>query len=158
MVIRDPQIEEAIKKLGVHYRNNIDNKYIKKAFNTLQLDTTTWELIRDLTKETDYPQEYRLDELYERILALAEFVYKARQNIVPTIRNLVDRSGSLSGNDKLMQDIAISNFSSNLGILSDLVYDLYLKTVEIDKRENENTKKVYERTPELTRLGEWLMS
>lgn len=157
MVIRDAQIDEAIKKLGVHYRNNIDNKYIKKAFNVLQVDTTTWELIRDLTKETDYTQEYRLDELYERILAVAEFVYKARQQIVSNLRNFVDRGGSLSGNDKLMQDIAISNFSANLGILSDLVYDLYLKAVEIDKRENENMKKVYERTPELGQLGKWLM-
>ncbi len=157
MVIRDAQINEAIKKLGVHYRNNIDNKYIKKAFNVLQIDTTTWELIRDLTKETDYTQEYRLDELYERILAVAEFVYKARQQIVSNLRNFAERGGPLSGNDKLMQDIAISNFSANLGILSDLVYDLYLKAVEIDKRENEKTKKVYERTPELGQLGKWLM-
>jgi len=164
MTVRDSDVIGLIRRLGDHYRKNINTKYIKKAFSAVQMDTTTWNLIEDITKEMNYPPEYRADELYERVLALAEFVHKVRKNVSPNLKTLLGTSGSSSlggggssDQEKLMRDIAVSNFSSNIAVLADLVYELYLKTVEWDKRENEGRQKVYERMPELSQIGQYLV-
>lgn len=165
MVISDSDVINALKKIGDHYRKNISNKYMRKAFTSLQVDLHSWELIDDLTKETTFFGDYRFDELYERILALAEFVSKAKKQLMPNIRNLVitgsdsmySRSGGLTANEKLMRDIAVSNFPPNMSILADLVNDLYVKVVNYDQKTNGPENAAYKRMPELSRIGQLLV-
>ncbi|TFG59463.1 MAG: hypothetical protein E4H36_13775 [Spirochaetales bacterium] len=165
MVLTDGDVINAIKKLGEHYRKNISNKYIRKGFNTMQIDLHAWELIDDLAKETTFFGDYRFDELYERILAMAEFVSKAKKQLLPNIRTLVvsasdsaiSRSGSLTANEKLLRDIAVSNFPANLAILADLVNDLYVKVVEYDRKTHGPSEAAYNRMQELSRIGELLV-
>jgi len=52
--------------------------------------------------------------------------------------------------------MAFSNYGGNVSILADMVYELYLKTVELDKQENRRGP-VYLHIAELKTLGNLLV-
>jgi hypothetical protein len=52
--------------------------------------------------------------------------------------------------------MAINNFSANLGVLSDMVHELYVKVVESDKKDHAGQKPIFERMPELKEIGQLL--
>jgi hypothetical protein len=57
--------------------------------------------------------------------------------------------------------MALKNFPVNLGILNDLVNELYVKTAALDRAAVEGAgrkRPVYERIPELKNLGRYLVS
>ncbi|MEW5815776.1 MAG: hypothetical protein AB1798_10345 [Spirochaetota bacterium] len=167
MTVQDPEILKVITKLGEHYRNNINNVYIHKLLLRLDISSSNWELIANLTQASNLilSHEYRFDELYERILAIAQFVYRARKNLLPNLKSSLSgwtapfASKTSPGGDreKLLRDIAISNFPSNVGILSDLVHELYMKTAEYDKKQHHPKPPVYEKMPELKEIGKLLV-
>ena len=150
--IRDPQILRLIEHLSDHYRSNIANRYIRPALLLLPIDKTNWDLIEILTEKVEQfrYQGFLLDDLYREIVATANFVATARRELVHTIRN---RVSSIPGPDKVMRDMAVNNFSSNLQVLADLLYELYVKLVELDKRNSKGKMPLYSQMPELHDIG-----
>ena len=53
--------------------------------------------------------------------------------------------------------MAINNFPANLGVFSDLINELYVKTVQQDKADHPGVRPVYERMPELKEIGRLLI-
>ena len=91
MQVKDGEVMTIIESIGTHYRTNIANRYIRGAFRVLQIDQNTWNVIESITEKSEYfsLQGYHYDELYERILALAEFVYHARGELQPQLRTML---------------------------------------------------------------------
>ena len=167
MAIKDPDIFRLIEKISEHYQNNISNRFVRKALMILDLQQSQWEKIENLTGKSDYykTQGFQFDELYEMILAAANFIYQARLRIVPNARAVIAQGGESfmakkqgpPDQDRILRDMAAQNFPVNLGIFSDLINELYMKTTGLDRIAHEKQKPVYERIPELKDLGRYLV-
>ncbi|MCL2128647.1 MAG: hypothetical protein FWH38_10370, partial [Treponema sp.] len=83
-------------------------------------------------------------------------VYATRHEIAPTLRH---RLGSISANgaEKVLRDMAINNFSSNLQLFADLLYDLYIKLAELDVAASRGRRPLYQQIPELSDIGTQLI-
>ena len=168
MTIKDPDIFKLIEKISEHYQNNISNRFVRKALMILDLQQSQWERIENLTGKSDYykTQGFQFDELYEMILASARFIYQARMKIVPNARSVIAQGADsftakkqgASDQDRILRDMAAQNFPVNLGIFSDLINELYMKTTGLDRIAHEKKKPVYERIPELKDLGRYLVT
>ncbi|MBN2874875.1 MAG: hypothetical protein JXM71_07260 [Spirochaetales bacterium] len=146
-----------IEAIGQHFKTNISNRFTRGALSMLALDNATWNQIEELTEKSDNYryQGYHLDELYMLILAMARFISAARKQAAQSLRyGSVDR---LSSQDKVLRDMVVNNFSSNLNILADSVNKLYVKIVEIDKENSPGRQPTYVRFPELNELGRYLV-
>jgi len=167
MPIKDQAIFAIIDKLADHYHNNINTRFTRKAFISMDIDQATWNHIEALTDKSEYYrlQGYDLEELYDMILSMAKFVYKARKEVQPNLRILLGlgggsmfgRSSSSSPADKVLLEMAIKNFSANIGVFIDLLNELYFKVVETDKRLAAKQSPMYERIPELKQIGTYLV-
>ena len=158
MPIKDPDIFRIIEKIGDHYKNNVSNRFIRKALVVLELAQSEWDRLDNLTTKTEYykQQGFQYDELYEMVLAAAHFIHEARLKMVPNLKGMLARGGTEQ--DRVLRDMAAQNFPVNLAILSDLVNELYLKTTSLDRAEHEKKRPVYERIPELKELGKFLVN
>jgi len=120
----------------------------------LQIDKNTWDQIELLTEKVDlfHYQGFHLDELYRQISCCARFVEAARFNVAPSLRSRL--GSSPNGPDKILRDMAASNFSSNLQVFADLLNDLFMNLVELDKKHTpKNQKPVFAQMPELHNIG-----
>jgi hypothetical protein len=158
MQIQDPQIIRLIERIGEHYRTNISNRFIRPALLQLPLENQSWDLIEVLMEKVDQfrYQGYHLDELYRQIAAAARFVALARRELVPGLRSRQDNSG-ISGSDKVLRDMAVNNFASNLQLFADLLNELFIKLVEIDKLDSKGHMPLYVQLPELQEIGRQLV-
>ncbi len=165
MQVKDDELLQIIERLGEHYKTNISNRIMRKALLKMDLNNSTWDRIERLTEISDLQRSegYSFHELYEQVMAMALFVNYAQHRILPNIRSLLTGDVARRGgpaeaqNDRVLRDMAINNFKSNLGILSDIVNDLYLKTIELDKRLNGEKNPIYAKMPELKQLGQLLI-
>ncbi len=96
MPIKDPEIFKIVEKIGDHYQNNVNNRFIRQALLILEISQAEWDRLDGLTNKSDYykAQGFLFDELYEMILAAAHFIYQARQKIMPNIKTMVSRGSS----------------------------------------------------------------
>ena len=158
-MIRDAQIVRTIERIGEHYRKNISNRFIRPALLQLPLEKQSWDQIEILTEkiEQNRYQGFLLDELYPQIIATARFVSIARRDLVPTLRIRLTNIGSSTGSEKVLRDMAINNFGSNLQVLADLLNELYVYLVEIDKIQAKGRRPLYLSIPELKDIGRLLI-
>ena len=158
MVVRDAHIIRLVERIGEHYRSNISNRFIRPALLHLSLEKQCWDLIENLTEKIEQYryQGFHLDELYRQVVAAARFVSVTRRELVPSLRNRLSTSGS-SGPDKVLRDMAVNNFSSNLQVFSDLVNELYVSLVELDKLDAKGHRPLYMSIPELNDIGRLLV-
>ena len=165
MQVKDDELLRIVERLGDHYRSNINNRVLRKALLKMDLNNATWERIERLTEVTELQKSegYTFHELYEQVLAMALFVNYAHHRVVPNLRSLMTGDRPARGpkategpNDKVLRDMAMNNFSSNLAIMADIVNDLYLRTVELDRQNNGNDGPIYAKMPELKQLGQLL--
>ena len=157
MQIRDAQIMRQIERIGEHYRTNISNRFIRPILLQMPLDKEVWDMIEKLTEKVEQYQYqgFHLDELYRQVAAAARFVGITRRELVPNLRT---RFGAGSdGPDKVLRDMAVHNFASNLQVFSDMVNELYVKLVELDKLEAKGKRPVYMTIPELNDIGTLLV-
>lgn len=162
MQIKDGEVMTLIDSIGAHFRTNLGNRYIRGAFRVMPISQAAWNTIESVTEKSEYYQlqGYHLDELYERILALAEFVYHARRELQPQLRMMLTASGSRSvatGNERVLRDMAVNNFTSNLSILADLINKLYTRTVELDMEAHRHGQPVYKTIRRLDEVGQYLV-
>ena len=157
MQIRDAQIVRLIERIGEHYRTNISNRFIRPTLLQLPLEKQSWDLIETLTEKIEQYryQGFHLDELYRQIIAASRFVAVTRRDLVPTLRNRL-QSGN-TGPDKVLRDMAVNNFASNLQVFADLVNELYVLLVELDKSDSKGRRPLYMSIPELIDVGRSLV-
>jgi hypothetical protein len=160
MQVKDAYIERLIDRIGEHYRVNIANRYIRPALLQLPLEKQAWDLIEILTEKNDQYQYqyqgYHLDELYQQITAAARFVALTRHELLPGLRSRFG-TASYSGSDKVLREMAFNNFASNLQLFADLVNELFIKLVELDKIDSRGHMPLYIQMPELSEIGQLLV-
>jgi len=158
--ITDESVVRLIKQLVDHYKTNISNRFIRPVLLQIQFDDVLWNQIESLTERFDQLgyQGYDIEELYRQISAMTQFVDAVRREVVPTLRykigtNFTDKT------DKVLRDMAIHNFSSNLQVFASLIYELYTKLVEIDTAAVKGKRKgpIYKQHKELADIKEKLM-
>jgi hypothetical protein len=163
--VRNEEIFKIVEKIRDHYHTNLNNRYIRKALLLMKVPRGTWDAIARLTEKTDFYkiQGYPYKELYEQIHAAATFVHHAKLEVAPHLRELLSRgtgtvfSREKGGEDKVLLEMAINNFPANLGVFSDLIDNLYVKTVEQDRADHPDVRPVFERMPELKEIGRLLI-
>jgi hypothetical protein len=158
MQIRDDQVIRLIERLGEHYKTNISNRFIRPALLQLPLDKQSWDLIDVLTEKAEQfrYQGFNLDDLYRQIAAAARFVATVRRELAPGLRNRLSGSSS-GGPDRVLRDMAVNNFASNLQLFADLVNELYVNLVELDKINAKGRRPLYLSIPELQEIGRMLV-
>ena len=166
MSVRDEQLFKILEKLQSHYQNNLNNRYIRKALLVMKVPTGTWNALGRLTEKSDYYklQGYQYKELYEQIYAAATFVFHAKTDVLPRLKSLLGEGPSTvfsrqkpdASKDKVLLEMAINNFPANLGVFSDLINELYIQAVALDREEHPKQKPVFEHMPELKELGKLL--
>ena len=67
------------------------------------------------------------------------------------------RAALPAGNERILRDMAVYNFGSNLAILADLVNKLYTRTVELDMEANRHGRPVYKTIRGLDDIGQYLV-
>ena len=157
MLIRDAQVVRLVERIGEHYRTNISNRFIRPTLLQLPLEKQTWDLIESLTEKIEQYryQGFHLDELYRQVMAAARFVAVTRRDLVPTLRARL--SGGPAGPDRVLREMAVNNFGSNLQIFADLVNELYVCMVELDKAAAKGRRPYYMSVPELSDVGRLLI-
>lgn len=159
MQIRDSEILRIIEHIGDHYRANISNRYIRPALLYLPLDNQTWDLIESLTEESENfkYQGYHLDELYQQIIAASRLVAFARRELAPTLRNHLGPVQRGVDSDRVLREMAINNFTSNLKIFADQLNELYVKLAALDREASGGKSPLYAQIPELKDIGRQLV-
>ena len=156
--IKDAQVIRLIEYIGEHYRSNISNRFLRPLLLQLQLDKDTWDQIELLTEKLEIfrYQGFHYDELYRQIYACACFVEAARNNIIPNLRYKL--SSLPSGSDKILREMAASNFNSNLKVFADNLNELFVTLVSMDKNAvQKNRPAIYTTIPELENVGRLLV-
>jgi hypothetical protein len=154
--IKDAQVIRLIEKIGEHYRANISNRFLRPVLLQLQIDKSTWDMIEVLTEKMELYryQGFHLDELYRQIAACARFVEVARnKSNIKSKMNAIPSGGA----DKILRDMAVSNFSSNLQVWADLLNELFVNLVEFDKGNSGERQPVYTQMSELYNVGRLLV-
>ena len=151
--IKDANVVRLVDRIGEHYRNNVANRYLRPVLLQLQIDKTTWDQIEVLTEKMDQfsYHGFNIDELYRQIAACARLVEVARNKT--SIKNRM-KALPTGGQDKVLVDMAVSNFSSNLQVFANLLNELYGCLVEIDKKNSGNKPPVYTQIYELYNIGQ----
>ena len=161
MLLKNPEIFSSVEKIAEHYRSNIANRFTRRALTTLTLDSSTWTQIETFTERLeDYRyQGYHLDELYMQILAMARFIFQSRKQILPNLRFLAGTGAPdrVSDSDRILRDMVVNNFASNLKILADKLNELYVRIASIDKELAGAQPPVYSRLAELKEIGRYLV-
>jgi len=122
----------------------------------LPLEKQSWDLIETLTEKIEQYryQGFHLDELYRQIMAAARFVSVTRRDMLPTMRN---RFSGSTGPDKVLRDMAVNNFGSNLKLFADLVNELYVDLVDLDKKNAKGRRPLYMAIAGLDDVGRLLI-
>ena len=157
MLIKDALIIKMVDHIGEHYRTNITNSLIRPALHQAPLEKQTWDLVERLTVKVDQYENlaFQLDELYQQIIAAAKFVSVLRNDVAPILRHRL--SGDRDGSNRVFREMAVSNFNSNLKIFADLLNELYLSLIEIDKTHVKGRRPLYPSLPELEDVSRLLL-
>jgi hypothetical protein len=98
---------------------------------------------------------FDLGELYHQIASSARFVSMVRHDLLPVLRNRL--GGGTTDQQKVFRDMAVNNFGSNLKVFADLINELYVALVDLDKQESRGRHlPLYMQIPELLDVGRML--
>lgn len=151
MQVRSPELFQKLEKMAVHYKTNVASTFLKADIATLTLTRRDWDEVDLITarQEVFRHQGYHLDELYWKLLSLARFINQARNHLAPGLKaKVASRLGSRPASEKLMAEMAAANFLPNLGMLRDMVLDLYQLAVREDSAQNDGKPRSLASVPE----------
>jgi hypothetical protein len=147
--VRDPAVLSLAERIAEHYQANIASRFIRPVLMQVGLEKPVWDLIDELTVRPERYREFAMDELYREIAALARFVAVVRRDLVPNLRNRVGTGGT-SGQEKVVKDLAVATFPSNITVLADYLNQLFDILVKMDQADVRNGRKpMYPQMPEL---------
>jgi len=153
MQIQDASIIGLVEQIGEHYRVNISNRFIRPALLQLTFDKQSLDLVETLTEKLPN-QTVHLDELYREIAAAANFISVVRGEL-PNIKRRVIHADPASP-EKVLREMAINNFASNLQVFANLVNELYNKLMDADKANAKGSAPLYTKMAELANIGHLL--
>lgn len=163
MAVKDGQVFELLRDLSKHYSDNINNRFLRHKVSNLPIDGKYLNLINSVA---DHPEDYSyrgmmLEELYDVILAYCTFVASCDEHVTPYLRELkgeaesiLRRSGSSNPGDKIIMEMAISNFPHNLQVLRDYLVRLYRRVLELDIDSHRVKSPVISRRPDAREAAE----
>jgi len=159
LAVFDYEIFDLLDEVRKQYKSNMSNTFVRSALLSLDLPYDLRSSIESLTDKLDHykHQGYRFEELYNGIYGLAVFIYKARVDIIPGLKNSSFLANA-SSSEKVLAGMAADNLKANLNILSDKVNELYLKVVRLDVQSHKVKDPVFKRLPEMEKLGQLLTS
>ncbi|MDR3335749.1 MAG: hypothetical protein LBT16_00960 [Treponema sp.] len=143
-----------LERLGEHYRANIDTRFIRTALLQVSLEKSQWDLIDSLTKADQLRfQGYMLENLYIQLAAARKLASLARRDLVPNIRNRVAAVGSSTGPERVLRDMAVNAFESNVEIFSQMIDQIFATLVKLDSADRKNGRRpLCTQMPELADL------
>lgn len=156
MVTRDLIIKEKVEGISQQWATLHGNSFIRNALAAIEIPYQ-FRVALDLVThvgEAFHLEGFSLDDLYLAILGLSNFIYTARVEIYPHLSRKVSSS---RGPDSILERMAADNMKANLGDLADRVSELYVLTVNWDKKHN--PKRPFSNSfPELKSVGQLLTS
>ena len=159
MPVFNYEIFDKLDELKKQYDSNMSNSFIRSALISLDLPYEIRSGIEGITDKLDFykTQGYKFEELYNGIYGMAQFIYKARVQVVPRLKNNPGFS-DISASERVLAGMAADNLKANLNILADRLNDLYLSVVRLDVESHKVKPPVYRRMPELEKIGTLLTS
>jgi hypothetical protein len=122
----------------------------------LPLDPQDLVQVEMFTQKQGQYLGFDLEELYRQIAASARFVSMVRHDLLPVLRNRL--GGGATEQQKVFRDMAVNNFGSNLKVFADLINELYVVLVDLDKQESKGRRlPLYMQMPELVDIGRTLV-
>lgn len=157
MPTNDGQMLNMLAKTQESLNTLMAIRFVRNAYEHIDLAYTTRSITDSLIRQDNLLRTngYMYNELYDIIIALAKVVHKFRTEIVPNAKSLLS-SQPRDAAEKLKEQMAAENLSSNVDILCDNIHALYIHTVQLDKDSHFKKPPVYERLPELQELGSFL--
>lgn len=155
MMVQDSAITEILQKIADHFNTNISTRFLRPMLAGILSDNELAHRITDMT-ESSAAQGVHLDELFQQILSMSRFIYLVRTDVLPNLRQLSGPSGANDLN-KVYRDMAVNNFGANMKVLTDYVYELYIKAVEYDKSHSSGKATVFRTMPGLDEIGRYLI-
>jgi len=154
--IQDANIIRMVERIGEHYRTNISNRFLRPSLLQLSIDKTTWDQIEILTEKVELfrYQGFHFDELYRQIVASARFIDVSSRDLLSIMRNRLTGANSP---DRVLRDMAVNNFSSNLQVFADMINELYITLVKMDHVASKGRKPLYKQMPELNDISSLLV-
>lgn len=156
MDFEDKEIYTLIEKIGVHYNQNIANRYIRPVLGAVLAES---EFSGDCTALTERFEQYQyqgyyLDDLYRQILALYKLCEKIEKISLPDLRNQAAgvMKGISSEREKVIRDIAVNNLPYNISLLKEMLTALFTKAKQEDSRMNNGIPVVMNTIPGIADL------
>ncbi|MDR3247420.1 MAG: hypothetical protein LBT39_01425 [Treponema sp.] len=154
--VSNAQVIRLLEQIGNHYRANIASPFIRPALMQLPLDPQDLVQVEMFTQKQGQYLGFDLEELYRQIAASARFVSMVRHDLLPVLRNRL--GGGATEQQKVFRDMAVNNFGSNLKVFADLINELYVVLVDLDKQESKGRRlPLYMQMPELVDIGRTLV-
>lgn len=159
MTVKDFDILSIVEQIAAHYETITSNSFVRYEILKIELPYTYRIQMESLIDYGDHKSAagYSLHELYGGVIGLAQFVYRTRTEVLPTLKQKINTSDM---NTRLMEEMAADNLKSNISVLTDAINDLYVKCVNLDKDSCKKTRKkpLYMKTPDLETIGPLLTS
>lgn len=156
MDFEDKDIYALIEKIGVHYNQNVANRYIRPVLGAVLAES---EFSGDCTALTERFEQYQyqgyyLDDLYRQILALFKLCEKIEKISLPDLRNQAAgvMKGISSEREKVIRDIAVNNLPYNISLLKEMLASLFAKAKQEDSRMNNGIPAVMNTIPGIVDL------
>ena len=151
MQVRSGELFQKLEKMAAHYKNNVASTHLKAEFTTMSLSRRDWDEVELITARLEVfrHQGYHLDELYLKLLSMARLVKQARIQMAPGLKGRMNaRMASRPASEKVMAEMAVANFLPNVGVLAEMILDLYNFVRQEDAGQNEGRNKALAAVPE----------
>ncbi len=140
MRIPDSGVRGILDEIRDHFSRYLYHQLLRRAFTGLDVSRSSWQQIHnvvdgDLAALSD-GSTASPTELYETISAFVEFTRACRLQVCGRIRELLGTSIGWSAEERMLRDITIGSFDTNLARLNGLVRTLFLTVVPVDREQN----------------------
>ena len=151
MQVKDAAIVGLVEQISDHYQANIASRYMRPLLLQLTIDKETWDAIDSFIENAErlQYQGFAPEELYRQIIALANFIDITRRQLLTGLRN---RAASISGPDKVLMDMSVNTFPSNLAVLAEKTSFLLKTLLKLDERDAKVSPPVYIRFPDIQNI------
>jgi dsDNA-binding SOS-regulon protein len=138
-MLKDKVLFELIERLREQYHVFLSNKYVKKYLYEADIPRNVWVDIEDVFGSIQHYEAagYDIKGLYDKILALVEFLTTLTRRVVPRMQN-EDRMrvSTLAENDQVVYQMTINNAPGNVKAFSQHLSGFYERLKALDTQIN----------------------